>query len=189
MTGVWDNYKLQLSSLDSWLCQKTAAMTPDPSKKSPEILVGNFFSIFCSSKLQSKFCIEKTSKKVRKSRILASQNPAKTLPKSFQNRCPKKHAIFHRFWFEKCFVAKVPTSISYWFLQYFLPLRHFSSNRFLHAFSVQKTYQKPFQNDVWTLAKSMSKMCCFLTSFFSGFGLDFGASWASKMEPSWLLKP
>ena len=23
-------------------------------------------------------------------------------------------------------------------------------------------------------------MCCFLTSIFSGFGLDFGASWASK---------
>ena len=32
----------------------------------------------------------------------------------------------------------------------------------------------------------MPKTCCFLTSFFSGFGLDFGASWASKMEPSWL---
>ena len=31
----------------------------------------------------------------------------------------------------------------------------------------------------------MPKTCCFLTSFFSGFGLDFGASWASKMEPSW----
>ena len=28
-------------------------------------------------------------------------------------------------------------------------------------------------------------MCRFSTSFFSGFGLDFGGSWASKMEPSW----
>ena len=29
----------------------------------------------------------------------------------------------------------------------------------------------------------------FLTSIFLGFGLDFGGSWASKMEPSWLLRP
>ena len=50
----------------------------------------------------------------------------------------------------------------------------------------KKTYQKPFQNDVWTLKKSMPKTCCFSTSFFSGFGIDFGGSWASKMEPSWL---
>ena len=41
-----------------------------------------FFSIFCPSKLQSKFCIEKTSKKVRKSRVLASQTPPKTRPQS-----------------------------------------------------------------------------------------------------------
>ena len=31
----------------------------------------------------------------------------------------------------------------------------------------------------------MSKMCRFSTSIFSPFGLDFGGSWASKMEPSW----
>jgi len=37
------------------------------------------------------------TKKVRKSRILASQNPPQTLPKSFQNRCPKKHANFASF--------------------------------------------------------------------------------------------
>ena len=30
----------------------------------------------------------------------------------------------------------------------------------------------------------MPQTCCFLTSFFSRFGLDFGVSWASKMEPS-----
>ena len=56
-----------------------------------------FFSIFYPSKLQSKFCIEKMTKKMRKSRILAFQNPPKTLPKSFQNRCPKKHRIFTAF--------------------------------------------------------------------------------------------
>ena len=36
------------------------------------------------------------------------------------------------------------------------------------------------QNRVQNLEKSMSKMCCFLTSTFWGIGLDFGASWASK---------
>ena len=35
----------------------------------------------------------------------------------------------------------------------------------------------------------MPKTCCFSTSIFSGFGLDFGGSWASKLDPSWLLKP
>ena len=31
----------------------------------------------------------------------------------------------------------------------------------------------------------MPKTYCFLTSIFWGFSLDFGRSWASKMEPSW----
>ena len=35
----------------------------------------------------------------------------------------------------------------------------------------------------------MSKMCRFSTSIFQGFGLDFGGSWASKMEPSSLFWP
>ena len=35
----------------------------------------------------------------------------------------------------------------------------------------------------------MPKTCCFLTSIFSGLGLEFGGSWASKLEPSWLLEP
>ena len=59
----------------------------------------------------------------------------------------------------------------------------------MHVFFLQKTSQKPFQNEVRTLPKSMPKTCCFLTSIFSGFGSDFGGSWASKLEPSWLLKP
>ena len=44
-------------------------------------LVGSLGQIFCSSETLFKNDIEKTSKKMRKSRILAS----KTLPKSFQN--------------------------------------------------------------------------------------------------------
>ena len=35
----------------------------------------------------------------------------------------------------------------------------------------------------------MSKTCRFSTSIFSPFGLDFGGSWAPKMEPSWVLRP
>ena len=140
--------------------------------------------IFSPSGTRFKNDFEKTSKKVRKSRILSSQTPPKTLPKSLQNRRPQRHAIFHRFWLEKRDVAEVPTSISYWFFQYGLLVGHFSSHRFLHAFSVRKTYQKPFQNEVRTLSKSMLQTCCFSTSIFERLGLDFGASWASKMEPS-----
>ena len=87
-----------------------------------------------------------------------------------------------------CCLLQEPTSISYWFLQYKMALGRFSSNCFLHGFGVQKTYQKPLKNDVRTLTKSIPKTCCFSTSIFSGFGFDFGGSWASKMEPSWLLK-
>ena len=32
----------------------------------------------------------------------------------------------------------------------------------------------------------MPKTCCFSTSIFAGFGLDFGRFWASKMQPNWL---
>ena len=109
------------------------------------------FSIFWPSKKSFKICFEKITKKMRKSRFLASQNLPKILPKRLRNRCPKKHAIFHRFFLEKAFVARAPTSISYWFFQYFLLVGHFSSNRFWHAFWLRKTYQKPFQNDVRTL--------------------------------------
>ena len=118
------------------------------------------------------------TEKVRKSRILASQNPPKTLSKSSWNRCPQKRAIFHRFWLKKPFAAKVPTSILYCFLQYKTPVGRFSSRRFWYAFLIKKTYQKPIQNEARTLQKSMSKTCCFLTSIFEAFGLDFGASWA-----------
>ena len=114
---------------------------------------------------------------MRKSRILASQNLSKIFPKRPRKRCPNKHAIFHRFFLKKCFVARVPTSISYWFFQYKMALGRFSSNSFSHPYSVQNTYQKTSQNEVRAMKKSMLNMCCFLTSIFSGFGLDFGGSW------------
>ena len=127
--------------------------------------------------------------KVRKSRILASQSRPKTLPKSSQNRCPKKHAIFHRFLFEKCSVAKMPASNPYWFLQYKMALGRFSSSCFLHGFGIQKTIQKPIKNHARANQKSISKTCCFFISIFSHFGFDFGRSWASNLEPSWLKMP
>ena len=50
---------------------------------------------------------------------------------------------------------------------------------------VPRTYQKTYQNDVRTLQKSMLKIYCFFTLIFLGFGLNFGSSWASNLEPSW----
>ena len=70
----------------------------------------SFFSIFCPSNLHSKFCIEKITKKMRKSSILASQNPPKIHPKCLQNRRPKKHASFHRFLLEFGCMLQKPTS-------------------------------------------------------------------------------
>ena len=152
----------------------------------PFFALGRFLGAFCASCC---VCCRSRVVLMRKSRILASQNPPKTPPKSFQNRCPKKHAIFHRFLFEKCSVAKMPTSIPYWFLQYKMALGRFSSSCFLRGFGVQKTIQKPLKNHARATQKSISKTCCFLTSIFSRFGFDFGASRASNLEPSWLKMP
>ena len=123
---------------------------------------------------------------MRKLRFSASQNPSKILPKRFRNRCSNRHAILHRFLFQKTCVAKAPTSILYWFLQYKMALGRFSSSCFLHGFGIQKTIQKPLKNHARATQKSISKTCCFLTSIFSGFGLDFGDSWA-LLGRSWAL--
>ena len=53
-----------------------------------------FFWIFGLSKTSSKICFQKSSKKMRKSKFLASQNPPKTYPKCLQNRSSKKHRFF-----------------------------------------------------------------------------------------------
>ncbi len=59
----------------------------------------------------------------------------------------------------------------------------------LQLFWVPKILPKPLQNEVRTPKKSMPKTACFLTSIFSGFGLHFGASGASKFEPRWPFWP
>ena len=54
-----------------------------------------FRLFFVTSKLY-RFLSKKTSQKVRKSRILASKNHSKTLPKSIPNRCSKIYVLFQR---------------------------------------------------------------------------------------------
>ena len=129
---------------------------------------------------------------MRKSRILASENPSQTLPKSFQNRCSEKQTNFHRFlldffvFLNLRFLKNVHfTLVKSLFSRFSLKSCFYIS----HVFSIQKTYQKPFQDDVRTYQKTTSKTCCFFTSIFSGLGLDFGGSWSSKLEPSWLKMP
>ena len=62
---------------------RTTHIPPGRPKISIFFVLDEFFSIFGPSKTNFKICFEKSSTKVRKSRILASQNPSKTLPKSF----------------------------------------------------------------------------------------------------------
>ena len=121
------------------------------SKIPPPALFLAFCSIFGPSETRFKNDFGKTSKKVRKSRILASQNRSKNFPKRLRNRCPNKHMIFQTFLLENTIVAKASTSIPHCFFQYFLLVGHFSFNRFWHAFSVRKTTRKPCQNDIRTL--------------------------------------
>ena len=104
----------------------------------------------------------------------------KTLPKSFQNQDPKKHAIWHRFLLDFSDV---------FYLRFLENMRFASTGaRFLrfslescfcnfHACLVQKINQKSFQNEVRTHPKSMPKTSRFLTSIFGGSGLDFHGFW------------
>ena len=68
--------------------------------------------------------------------------------------------------------------------QCFVSFSQKSNVRFWHAFLVQKTYRKPFQDEARTFQKSMPKTGCFSTLIFSRLGLDFGTSWASNLDPS-----
>ena len=103
---------------------------------------------------------------MQKSRILASQTRPETLPKSIQNRYSKKHTLFLQFFNEFCHMLqwlnlkiRAPT-------QCFVDFSHKCPFPFLHNFLVQKASQKPFQNEVQTMKKSMSKTYCFSTSIF-----------------------
>ena len=67
------------------------------AKKRKSLVFSHFWSFFSPSETRFKNDFEKTSKKLRKSRILASQNGPQTLPKSSPNRRSKKTAFFHSF--------------------------------------------------------------------------------------------
>ena len=140
--------------------------------------------IFSPSKTHFKNDIEKTWKKVRKSRIWASQNHPKILPKCLRKRCPNRHVIFHRFLPDFGCLSQRPTLDFCWQGHSFVSFLHNSRFRLLYPFSVRKTYRKPFQNEARTLKKSMPKTYWFFTSIFSRLGLELGASWASNLEPS-----
>ena len=66
-----------------------------------------------------------------------------------------------------------------------MDIRRFSLHRFGHLFCLCKTHRKPFQNGVRTMEKSIPKTWRLSTLIFSGFGIDFGCSGTSKLEPSW----
>ena len=132
-------------------------------------LVGPSWSFFSPSEPHSKNDLEKTSKKVRKSRIWVSQNLAKTLPKTLPNRHSKKHSIFESI-FDNIFHKSKPRNLEN--INFastgarFLRISQKLSFYNFHAFWVQNPYQKPFQNQARTLEKSMLKTCCFSTSIF-----------------------
>ena len=67
------------------------------AKKRKSLVFSHFWSIFSPSETRFKNDFEKPSRKMRKSRILASQNPPQTLPKSPPNRRSKKTAFFRAF--------------------------------------------------------------------------------------------
>ena len=151
-------------------------------------MVWHFFLKFLLSKHLSKFNIETTSKKVWKSRFLTSQNPPKTLPKPIRNRCSRTNLIFYAIVAKTFDIFKLRNLENINFPKEKSMFFRFSRKACFcdfRAFFLPKIIQKPFQNEVRTLQKSMPKTCWFSTSIFWGFGLDLGGSRASKMEPSW----
>ena len=50
---------------------------------------------------------------------------------------------------------------------------------------LQQIIQTSFQNEARAPKKTMPKTYYFLTSTFSCSCIDFGGSWASKLEPNW----
>ena len=145
---------------------RTTHIPPGRPKISVFFVLDAFFSIFGPSKKNFKICFEKSSKKMRKSKVLASQNPPKTPPKSFRNRGSRKHTKFHRFCWIFCCLLQKPNIKICAPSQCFVDFSHNSAFDFQHVYRVRKTYQKPFQNDARTLPKSMPKTCYFLTSIF-----------------------
>ena len=121
------------------------------TKFAPSAFSGLLNRFFCSSWMCFKNDFEKTSKKLRKSWILASQNFPQIHPKCLQNRCFKKHAIFHGFLLIFGCLLQQPNLKFHAPTQCFVSFSQKSGVRFWHAFLVQKAHQKPFQDETRTL--------------------------------------
>ena len=110
-------------------------------------------AIFSPSKIHLIFCFHFLSKKMRKSWILPSQNPPKTLPKSIQNRCATKHTNFHGFlsnfhaWCKSRtskFVRPANVLLTFHTIHLFALGMHFGSKK--PTKNLSKTRSEPFKN-------------------------------------------
>ena len=88
---------------------------------------------------------------MRKSTILVSQDTPKTLPKTLPNQCSKKHTIFESIFDNICQNSKPQNLENINFASTGARCLRISQElgfANVHAFVVQKPYQKPSQNEV-----------------------------------------
>ena len=119
-------------------------------------------------------------------------NRSQNLLKRLRNRSSNQRANFRRFlllFFLFWDLRFLENSSFPWVISHIWRFPMNSYFCYFREFFVPTIIPKTFENDVPTLPKSALKMHWFSTSLFSGLGLDFGASWASNLEPSWAQKP
>ena len=100
-------------------------------------------------------------------------------------RIPKRHTLLDRFLCPSVCSTNVNNSCPTHSNCGFVHIRRFSLHRYWHVFCFWKNLLKSFENHFRTITKSKRKTCWFSILFFPGLGIDFGRSWASKLEPSW----
>ena len=123
---------------------------------------------------------------MRKSRIWVSQNLPKIVPKCSQSRCPKVHEFFNDFCFKKLRCASANID----FVSVFTILLACRTLFFESVFSCNfdpKNLSQTFPKRGPNPSKIDAKNVLFFNIDFVMFVFDFGASWASKLEPSWLF--
>ena len=125
--------------------------------------------------------LRKSIGKMRKSRILGSQNPPKIVPKCLQNRGSKKHAIFIEFGVDFLSFFDSPTLKFCAHSQCFVRIFYFSLFLIWRRFWSRKTSQKRLRNHPETMKKSMLKACCFSTSIFE----RSASIWEPPGPPKW----
>ena len=162
-------------------------MTGNRRQKSATSVLGGLSGRFLTPpERASKMTSKKHRKNCENRGFWCPKTLPKPSPKPFQIDIPKNTWFLNAFSIPS-FKFKVSKPWKYAFrLDGSTIFRDFEKNQFLHfsKFGFRKPSPKSWQNEVGTLEKLMPKTYCFLTSIFWGFGLDFGRSWASKMEPS-----